>query len=161
MTIDRIQKRYFIAAAVITGVRIADAARQVGVSRSWASREAHSAGVRNIIAEAIMANAEKVAALFGSALDAVEEALGARREYRYRGRTLIGGPDHKVRMAAVDALIGLAEAMDIFKEMGEEMANKSCILRLCPRAAPSPTPIWMGCRTRCKYMPARCTKPQR
>ena len=53
MTVERISKRQIIAVGLVIGLKVAYIARHPGVSRSWASLEAHSAGVRNIIAEAI------------------------------------------------------------------------------------------------------------
>jgi hypothetical protein len=56
---------------------VAYIARELGVSRSWASREANSAGVRNYIAEAIIADPERVEELLRLSLEAVNEALRA------------------------------------------------------------------------------------
>ena len=53
MTLDRTRKRYIVAASLIRGLKVVEIARQLDVSRSWASREANSVGVWNIIAELI------------------------------------------------------------------------------------------------------------
>ena len=50
LTESRITKRYIIAGALLAGIKIAAVARQLGVSRSWASREANAPGTRNLIA---------------------------------------------------------------------------------------------------------------
>ena len=50
LTEARIDKRHIIVGAILAGIKIAAVARQLGVSRSWASREANSSGTRNIIA---------------------------------------------------------------------------------------------------------------
>jgi hypothetical protein len=73
------EKRYIIGAAVIFGIKIAHIARQTGVSRSWASREAHSPGVRNIIGQLLEKHRERIERLFDQSLTAIEEALQARR----------------------------------------------------------------------------------
>src|SRR3954447_22853441 len=70
-----------IAAGVIMGLKIAHVARELGVSRSWASREANSPGVRNIIAELIWAHREKIKELLMLSAKAIEGALDARNEY--------------------------------------------------------------------------------
>jgi hypothetical protein len=101
MTPDRIRKRYIIAAAVISGIRIAHIARQIGVSRSWASREAHSPGVRSILAQLIEKPKERIGRLFDQSLTAIEEALQARRVYLRPGQIVDGGPDHYARLRAV------------------------------------------------------------
>jgi hypothetical protein len=107
MTPGRIRKRYIIAAAVISGIRIAHVARQLGVSRSWASREAHSPGVRSILAQLIEKHKERIGRLFDQSLTAIEEALQARRVYVRRGQIVEGGPDHHVRLRAVAVFLKL------------------------------------------------------
>jgi hypothetical protein len=51
------------------GRRRSAAARQLGVSRSWASREASAAGTRLAIAEVFEANRERINAVFDRTLD--------------------------------------------------------------------------------------------
>ena len=63
MTLDRIRKRYIVTASLISGLKVVEIARQIGVSRSWASREANSPGVRNIMAQPIPDNWERDAGL--------------------------------------------------------------------------------------------------
>ena len=110
MTPGRLRKRYIIAAAVISGIRIAHIARQLGVSRSWASREAHSPGVRNILAQLIEERKEEIERLFDHSLTAIEEAFGARPVYVRRGQIVDGGPDHYARLRAVAAFTKLLAA---------------------------------------------------
>ena len=78
MTPDRIRKRYMIAAGLIRGLKIVEIASQIGVSRSWASREANSAGVRNIIGELIRDNWGQIRALFSQAFTMIADAMQAR-----------------------------------------------------------------------------------
>jgi hypothetical protein len=51
MSPARLQKRYITAAAILAGVKIADVARQLRVSRSWASREAHTPATQLLFAD--------------------------------------------------------------------------------------------------------------
>ena len=61
-----------IATGLIIGLKVVDIACQIGVSRSWASREANSPGVRNIIAEVIRESCQQIKALFSQALNGGE-----------------------------------------------------------------------------------------
>jgi hypothetical protein len=65
------RKRYIIAAAVLAGIKIAAVARQLGVSRSWASREANAPGTRTLIAELLDARREQLSALFDRTLKVI------------------------------------------------------------------------------------------
>ena len=116
MTPDRIRKRYIIATCLIVGLKVVDIARQIGVARSWASREANSAGVRNIIDDAFRENWGRVREFFSQALTVIREALEARRTLRRNGRIVQGGPDYRVRFKrvrfkAVRTFIKLANVM--------------------------------------------------
>ena len=110
MTPDRIRKRYIIATGLILGLKVVEIACQIGVSRSWASREANSAGVRNIIAELIRENWEQIQALFSQALSMIRDTMQARTVLRHKGRLIQGGPDHRVRFAAVRTFMKLVNA---------------------------------------------------
>jgi len=44
--VNRIANRHIIAGALLAGITVAAVARQLGVSRSWASREANAPGTR-------------------------------------------------------------------------------------------------------------------
>jgi len=61
------------------GIKIAAVARQLGVSRSWASRKANAAGTRILIAELLDSQREHSSALFDHTLDLIKDALQARR----------------------------------------------------------------------------------
>jgi hypothetical protein len=69
LTEARIDKRYIIAGAIIAGLNIAAVARHLGVSRSWASREANAPGTRILIADLFELCRERVKALFDQTLD--------------------------------------------------------------------------------------------
>ena len=115
MTPDRIRKRYTIAAGLIIGLKVVEIARQIGVSRSWASREVNSPGVRNIIAELIRENWHTIKALFSEVLGALRRAMQARTVRRHRGQIVYGGPDYRVQLEAVRTFIKL---VDVAGEIG-------------------------------------------
>jgi hypothetical protein len=63
LTEARIDNRYIIAAAIIAGIKIAAVARELNVSRSWASREANAPGTRQLIMELLEPHRERMNAL--------------------------------------------------------------------------------------------------
>jgi hypothetical protein len=63
LTLARIGKRFIIAEALLAGIKIATIARQLNVSRSWASREANAPGTRNLLAELLELHRERLNAL--------------------------------------------------------------------------------------------------
>jgi hypothetical protein len=79
--------------ALIAGITVAAAARQLGVSRSWASREANASGTRILIAELLEARCERLSALFDKTLEVIEDAFQARKIFVVRGVVVDGGPD--------------------------------------------------------------------
>ena len=79
LTEARIEKRYIIARAIIAGVKIAVVARQLSVSRSWASREANSPGTRQILAELLEPYRGRIGTIWKSALEVIEGQNRRRR----------------------------------------------------------------------------------
>ena len=101
LTESRITKRYIIAGALLAGIKIATVARQLGVSRLWASREANAPGTRNLLAELLEPHCKRLSALFDQMLDVIEDAMKAR-EFLVVNRVLVDvGPDHYARLEAV------------------------------------------------------------
>jgi hypothetical protein len=101
LTLARMEKRFIIAEAVLAGIKIAVIARHLGVSRSWASREANAPGTRIFIADIFELCRERVKALFDQALDVIEDAMNAR-QFLVVNRVLVDvGPDHYARLEAV------------------------------------------------------------
>jgi hypothetical protein len=76
---ERISVNAFGAGALIVGITVAAAARQLGVSRSWASREANAPGTRSLIAELFEANSERINAVLDQMLAVIEAAFQARK----------------------------------------------------------------------------------
>jgi hypothetical protein len=76
-------------------------ARHLGVSRSWASREANAPGTRIFIADLFELCRERVKALFDQTLDLIEDAMNAR-QFLVVNRVLVDvGPDHYAQLEAV------------------------------------------------------------
>ena len=123
LTPNRIRKRYIIAAAVTLGVKIAHVARQIRVSRPWASREANSPAVRALIADLIAARREHVTRVLRKALDAINEALGAEMVVRRSDGTLVTVPDHDVRLEAVQVFTRLLVALRSFRALRSTVAE--------------------------------------
>ncbi|MEO8630274.1 MAG: hypothetical protein ABI612_19580, partial [Betaproteobacteria bacterium] len=95
-------KRFIIIGAMLTGIKIATVARQLGVSRSWASREANAPRTRNIIAGILELRREQLEALFDRTLDVIDDAMNARKLSVVNCVLVDVGPDRGVRREAVD-----------------------------------------------------------
>ena len=105
LTLARIEKRFIIAEALLAGIKIATIARQLNVSRSWASREANAPGTRIFIADIFELCRERVKALFDQTLDVIEDAMKARKIFVVKGVIVDGGPDHYARLEAAKLFI--------------------------------------------------------
>ena len=97
--------RLFIAEAIVQGSKIAAVARTLGVSRSWASREANAPETRVVLNALVQRRAEAVKRQIDAALTTIENALKA---------TIIGPPgqtvcvpDHGIRLEACSVFIKL------------------------------------------------------
>lgn len=100
-TSARKKRRQKIAAGVIAGKAIAAVARDEGVSRSWASREANCTETKVIIASMLDRHVDKLEVLVGKALVAIHDAFRAKDGKR---------PDHRVRLIAAKRVIEMALA---------------------------------------------------
>jgi len=107
LTEARIEKRCIIAGAILFGIKIATVARQLGVSRSWASREANAPGTRHLMAVLLEPYRERLGVLCDQALDAIEDAMKAR-QFLVVNRVLVDvGADHFARLEAVKVFTAL------------------------------------------------------
>lgn len=80
MTRGRILQRLIIAEALVHGVTKAAIARRLGVSRSWASREANSPQTRLMLAALMEKNApQRIGQLLDQGLTAIEDACQRKR----------------------------------------------------------------------------------
>jgi hypothetical protein len=86
--------------------KIAAVARQLGVSRSWASREANAPGTRILIAELLDSQRERLNELFDQTLNVIEDAFQARKIVVVGDVLVDGGPDHYARLEAASCLFG-------------------------------------------------------
>jgi cobalamin biosynthesis protein CbiD len=79
-----------------TGGSIAAAARELGISREWASKIANAPETQQIIASLAQAHAERIYDLFAEALKVIQQAFRARRRALRKGEVVDLGPDHVV-----------------------------------------------------------------
>lgn len=119
-------RRQKIAAAVVEGKPIAAVARETGVSRSWASREANSDGTKLLISELLDAHRDRVATLVDKALTRIDEALdatdleGVPQQGKKKGE-LVFPPDHRVRLLAAKRIVELSLAGRVREESRQEV----------------------------------------
>jgi len=96
-----------LAAALLAGIKIVAGARQLGVSRSWASREANAPSTRLVIAELLDSQRERLNEIFDQTLNVIKDAFGARKIFLVRGALLDAGPDHYARIEAAKLVLRL------------------------------------------------------
>jgi hypothetical protein len=70
------------------GITATAVARQLGASRSWASREANAPGTRILIAEELNSQLERLSALFDQTLGIIKDAFQASKIFVVRGTPL-------------------------------------------------------------------------
>jgi hypothetical protein len=109
----RQRARQAIAEGIVAGKTVAAIARELGVTRSWASREAHAPGTRELVDALADQYREVIDALLESLLNTIAPALRARKFVMHDGNRIDMGPDHRLRMKAVDLLLQLGKAMDV------------------------------------------------
>jgi hypothetical protein len=91
---------------------VAAIARQLGVSRSWASREAIAAGTRLLIAQVFEPHREQLKELFSLTLDLIKDAFQARKIFVVRGVIVDGWPDHYARLEVAKMVVQLLRQAD-------------------------------------------------
>ena len=97
-----------VAEALVQGVQIATIARNLRVSRSWASREANAPQTRVMLASMLNNRAESIGRLIDHALDAIEDALQAVKVIRqWPSNRQIEMPDHRIRLEAAGLFLKL------------------------------------------------------
>ena len=89
------------------GIKIAAVARQLGVSRSWASREANAPGTRNLLAELLEPHRKRLNELFDQTLDVIEDAMKARKFLVVHRVLIDAGRDHFAWLEAVKTFTAL------------------------------------------------------
>src|SRR3954466_15463133 len=82
----RLMKRIVIASAVLQGVKIAQVARDLGVSRSWASREAHHPETQRFIARLKKQDPAATAGSLQRALKGIADEIPTENVYIRGGK---------------------------------------------------------------------------
>ena len=108
----RQRARHVIAEGVVAGKPITAIARELGVWRSWASREAHAPQTRERGDALADQYHEVIDALFETVLNAIVRGLAARKFTTRNGKRFDKGPDHRVRLKAAGLLLELLKARD-------------------------------------------------
>jgi len=104
-------RRRAIAAGVVAGKAIAQVARETGVSRQWASREAQQPETQVELATFLADHHAALRALVAQAVSVIGEGLAATKVVATKeGGALDLGADHYARLQAVKRLIELVTA---------------------------------------------------
>jgi hypothetical protein len=96
----QVARRVHIATSVAAGRSLAATARELGISREWASKIANAPETQQIIATLVHAQAERVWNLFEEALNAIARAARPPQGST-QGEVVDLGPDHYAHLAAV------------------------------------------------------------
>jgi Homeodomain-like domain len=129
MTRERIRQRLVIAKALVQGITIAAVARRLGVSRSWASREANAPETRLMLAALFARHAERMGQLLDQALTTIDRAFEATRQIRLSDGQLLEIPDHRIRLEAAGVLVRLLATGLFSFRSGEERRDQTQLLR--------------------------------
>jgi hypothetical protein len=104
-------RRRKIAAGLIAGKAIAQVARETGISRQWASREAQQPETRIELAGLLGSQHAKLERLVARAVAVIGAAMGATKVAAIKdGGTVDLGADHYARLQAVKRLLELIVA---------------------------------------------------
>jgi hypothetical protein len=110
-TASRTARRQKLAARVVTGQPISEIAKQTGVSRSWASREANSPATRILIDRILDTHASDVEELIELGLLAIRDCIGPVYTLRVPGKKTKKVPNEpRVRLLAVKRVAELCAA---------------------------------------------------
>lgn len=82
------------------GQSISSIARELGVTRSWASREAHAVETGVLIDELVAQHWERISALLSKGRETLLKLFETRKVTYVRGKAFDLGPDHRVRPSA-------------------------------------------------------------
>ena len=107
----RQRARQTIAEGIVSGKTVAAIARELGVTRSWASREAHAPETRELVDALADQHREVIHMFFEGVLNAITHAMVARKYVLHNGNRADMGPDHRLRMKAVGLFLQLGKAI--------------------------------------------------
>lgn len=103
----RASRRKAIAAAQASGQALTKTARQLKVSREYATREANATGTRLVLADLLRPHAAKIEELIARSVQVLGEALKAECSYVLRNGKVLKSVDHRTRLGAVLRLADL------------------------------------------------------
>ena len=104
-------RRRKIAAGLVVGKAIAEVARETGISRQWASREAQQPETQVELAAFLGQHHAALRGLVARAVEVIGDGLQATKVAATKeGGALDLGPDHYARLQAVKRLIELVTA---------------------------------------------------
>jgi hypothetical protein len=126
-------QRLVIAEAIFQGAKIAAIARRLGVSRSWASREANAPQTRVMLVSLLDSRAETIAALTDHAFDAIEDAFRAVKVIP-ESNLQIEVPDHRIRLEAVGLFIKLV-SLPVFRTRQSAVPLSAASQQRVPRTS--------------------------
>jgi len=118
-SVARARRRAVIAAAAVAGKPLAAVAREEGISRTWASQEAHAPETELLIAHLLDIHQERVARLVGQALDVIEAGLKAEPKDK---------ADHPMRLLAARRLLQFTLAGRVAKPAEEKLEQGTVTL---------------------------------
>jgi hypothetical protein len=113
-------RRQRIAADIVSGRKVSAIAKEHGISRPWASHEAHAEETQALIAALIDQRMPRMMALLDKSLDAVEQSLKAMKTVLVRSKVKNAGEDHFARLTGVKRYIELSLAGRILKKSGDK-----------------------------------------
>mgnify|MGYP003575705697 CR=1 FL=1 len=106
ITLRRQLQRLVIAEAILNGAHNTAIAQRLGVSRSWASREANAPETRAFLSCLVERNSAKIAQMLANALETLNRAYDATMVVRV-SQVDIEIPDHRIRLEAAGLFIRL------------------------------------------------------
>jgi hypothetical protein len=100
-------RRTRIAAGLVKGKTIGKIAKEEGISRGYASREANSPAVALMISTLIDERSERLGQLLDRTISVIEQSYKADRFVMDDGDVVNAGPDHFARLAGVKSYMTL------------------------------------------------------
>jgi hypothetical protein len=158
MTRARFLQRLIIAESLIQGVKIAALARKLGVSRSWASREANAPATRLLLTALMERHSEKFGQLLDQAFLTLEEAFAATQLIHGLDRQPFEVPDHHIRLEAAGLFLRLlATAAPYWYRSAERCGPSRCIpSQAAASMDQTQQPSFERARHKCRLETVRC-----
>lgn len=106
----RTARRQRIATGILAGKSVVDIAQHEGISRTYASGEAHSEETLALISTMVDGCRPRVLRLLDKVFTTIEDSLGAMRSVVCDKAIADAGPDHFARLAGAKRFIELVSA---------------------------------------------------